>query len=111
MFGKEIPGVKEIAQEARQNDGVQQIFDRFGENLAHFLNPWLEKFHPDMIVLGGNISRSFDLFSPSLQQHLNAANKVAFEVSQLKEDAALLGSARLLDDSFFSKMKDTLPTK
>lgn len=110
-FGKEVPGVKEIAVEVAGNETAQQLFDQFGENLAGFLAPWIAKFKPDMIVMGGNISRAFDLFAPSLYRHLDTGNEISFEVSELKEDAALLGSARLLDDAFFSKLKDTLPTK
>ena len=110
-FGKKMPGVKEIAEEAQHNGEVKKLFDEFGENMAVFLEPWIKKFQPELIVLGGNMSGAYDLFSPSLYSHLGDSVRVDFKVSLLMEDAALVGSVRLLDDGFWIKIKDDLPEK
>jgi len=105
---KRLKGVKEIAEE--NNDYSRIVFDEFGSNMAEFLIPYLEKFRPEIFVMGGNISKASDLFLPAFKSELQKAGlKVDFEVSTLMEDAAIIGSARLFEPSFWNKVKDNLP--
>jgi glucokinase len=105
---KRLKGVKEIA--AENNDYSRIVFDEFGSNMAEFLIPYLEKFRPGIIVLGGNISKASDLFLPAFKSELQKADlKVDFEVSTLMEDAAIIGSAKLFDAIFWKLVKDDLP--
>ena len=105
---KRLKGVKEIAKE--NNDYSRAVFDEFGSNMAEFLIPYLKKFRPEIIVMGGNISKASDLFLPAFKSELQKAGlKVDFEVSTLMEDAAIIGSAKLFDATFWKLVKDDLP--
>jgi glucokinase len=110
VSGETLPGVKEI--EARVNTDVKAIalFVEFGHNLADFIAPWLIKFKSDQLVIGGNISRSFPLFGPQLLQKLATFNVLSsVGISALKEDAALIGSARLFDEQLWGNIVPLLP--
>ena len=98
-----------MAVAAADNTGAKNIFITFGNSLGEFLAPWLIQFGAETLVIGGNISRAYNLFKESLNSSLisnNCTTKV--EVSELKEDAALLGSAYLLDNDFWNSVKDSL---
>jgi len=109
ITGKESKGVKEIAEKAKDDDSIKQLFKDFGSSLAAFLSPYLINFGAEVLVLGGNISRAYHLFGPSLEDEMKdqKCNTVPV-LSELKEDAALLGSAYLLDDSFWGSVRGSL---
>jgi len=110
VTGKEAEGVKEVAREASGNSSVQDIFREFGSNLGSFLAPWLIRFEAEILVIGGNISYSWDLFGSSFENELRGAGcTTVVAISELKEDAALLGSAYLLDEGFWSAVQKALP--
>lgn len=109
MTGKTCSGVKEIAESVR--DGVldNTIFREFGSNLAVLLYPFLKEFDADMLVIGGNISRAFDLFEPYLSEKLRNKNIGTKVISStLKDYSAILGSARLIDPDFWGKIQISL---
>jgi glucokinase len=60
--------------------------------------------NPEMVVLGGGLMQAADLFLGSIKRVITrcaqpvAARQVRIEVSQLGEDAGLLGAARLAFD-------------
>lgn len=111
ITGLEAAGVKEIAEQAMVNEEVKNIFSRFGKNLGELLVPWLIKFPAGIIVMGGNISKAFNLYAESFKKVFNTHNiRSQLAVSDLMEDAALLGSAHLFDESFWSRIKNDLPT-
>lgn len=57
------PSVAELASLARGGDSAAILtFRRFGARLAAALGPTINAFAPDVVVLGGNIARAFDLF-------------------------------------------------
>ena len=108
--GKSIAGVKELSEKAADSREIKAIFDLYGQNLAQFLAEPLQRFEAEVLVIGGNISHALPLFQETFQQGLKQANiSVKVAVSTLKEKAALLGSARLLDDSFWAKVSRELP--
>lgn len=109
--GQEVNGVKEIAELARNEADAKAIFDLFGTNLGDFLAPWLKKFPAEIIVMGGNIAKAFDLFSGALQQVFKDQGlHTSITVSELMEDASLFGSARLFEEAFWASVKGNLPT-
>ncbi|MCB9267435.1 MAG: ROK family protein [Lewinellaceae bacterium] len=110
-FGASEAGVKAIAEAARAQPEARALFVEFGRNLGHFLAPWLKKFSAQAIVFGGNVTGAYDLFGASLSAALAEKGlDVRLEISSLKEDAALLGSARLFEASFWDAVKKDLPT-
>ncbi|MCG2462792.1 ROK family protein [Flavobacteriaceae bacterium F89] len=104
----QVQGVKAIAE---ANDGYSKIvFEEFGANMAEFMIPFLLKYRPGLIVLGGNISKASRFFLPTLQNKISEAGlDVDFEISELMEDAAIIGSAKLFDSQFWNLVKEDLP--
>jgi len=110
ISGNEVSGVKELAGLASSDKQVLDLFTEFGYNAALFLAPWLKKFRAEILVIGGNISFAYNLFGKVFESRLRKENcncKVA--LSALKEDAALMGSAYLLDDDFWKSVQHALP--
>lgn len=110
LTGKELIGVKELAAIAETDKLVMDLFTDFGDNIGLFLAPWLKKFKAEILVIGGNISRAYNLFGNVFEDRLKKENcfcEVA--ISKLKEDAALLGSAYLFDGDFWKSVQHALP--
>jgi len=107
---KELSGVKELATLASSDKTVNDLFIDFGENAGLFLAPWLKKFRAEILVVGGNISHAYNLFGDVFENRLKTEGcNCNVAISTLKEDAALLGSAYLLDDEFWSSVQHALP--
>jgi glucokinase len=110
LTGKELNGVKELAVLAASDKIVTDLFTDFGENAGLFLAPWLKKFKAEILVIGGNISHAYNLFGDVFEKRLRKENCTCeVTISKLKEDAALLGSAYLLDDDFWKSVQHALP--
>ncbi|MRR18888.1 ROK family protein [bacterium] len=110
VTGRDAAGVKEVAMEAVHLPEVRELFIEFGNSLGTFLAPWLIRFEAEILVIGGNISNGWELFGPSCESELRKAGcRTAVAISELKEDAALLGSAYLLDDVFWKAVQPALP--
>jgi glucokinase len=110
LTGKELKGVKELASLAPDDKLVNDLFIDFGDNAGQFLAPYLTRFKAEILVIGGNISHAYSLFGDVFEARLKAEKcycKIA--ISTLKEDAALLGSAYLLDDDFWKSVQHALP--
>lgn len=104
-----LPGVKEIAELYDEQPEVQNLFNEYGRNMGEILSPWLLKFRAEIVISGGNITRAFPLYKAGLFEVLNAESiSVEISISDLKEDAALLGSARLIDDNYYKRVLPTL---
>lgn len=110
LTGKEMNGVKELAEVASTDKVAMALFTDFGNNLGLFLAPWLIRFKAEIVVIGGNISHAYNLFGKIFESSLKKEgcnSKVA--LSELKEDAALLGSAWLMDSEFWKAVQHALP--
>lgn len=105
---KKMKGVKEIA--TAKNKYSQQVFEEFSTNLAEFMHLYLNTYKPDLIVLGGNISNASEQFLPSLKTKLmTKGHTIDFKISNLMEDAAIVGAAKLFDPDFWNQIKNDLP--
>ncbi len=110
ITGKEVSGVKELAKLAASEKVVKDLFTEFGDKSALFLAPWIKKFRAEILVIGGNISQAWELFGDVFESRLKKENcDVVVALSKLKEDAALLGSAYLLDNDFWKSVQHALP--
>lgn len=107
--GWQMAGVKEIADRVASDPRALVVFTEFGLNLGQFLGPWLKKFNADTLVMGGNISAAYYLFGTVFEESLkNQGLTISSFISELKEDAALIGSARLFDDTAWKQVKPLL---
>ena len=107
ITGKKTSGVKEIAD--ANNDSSKMVFVEFGTNMAEFMLPYLIKYQPDLIILGGNVSKASKLFLPALKNKIEDAGlHVDFEISDVLEEAAIIGSAKLFDSYFWEQVRNTI---
>lgn len=107
--GQKLNGVKQIAEQALTSPEAQALFDVFGEKMGVFLQPWIEKFGIEVFVMGGNISRAYNLFGPALKAYLDKAGfKMEIMISDLRETASFIGSATLIDDGFYKRVLPAL---
>lgn len=108
--GNKVEGVKTLMDKAVDEPLARSIFLEFGRNLAACLAPWLKSFGAEVLVVGGNISHALPLFEAPLQEGLQKKGvKIAISLSRMYETAALVGSARLLDDTFWKQVSAQLP--
>ena len=110
ISGREISGVRELAGLAQSDENVMDLFRNFGIDLGIFLAPWLNRFRAEIVVVGGNISHAYNLFGDHFEKSLrdnDCTCRVA--LSELKEDAAFIGAAYLLDDKFWIDIQHALP--
>jgi glucokinase len=84
--------VAAIAQRASCDAHAVASFENFGSNLGQVFRDILTPFAPDVVVIGGGISRSSQLFLPSAENQLNG-NGFKLVTSSLLDQAALLGAA------------------
>jgi glucokinase len=104
--GKTLHGVKEISEAAKTDVNAKELFVQFGDNLGKFLGPWIKKFCAEVLVIGGNMAGAYKLFGSPFEKSLEAQKiKIVVQLSELKENAALIGSARLLEPEFWEKVK------
>ena len=102
-------GVKEIA--SIENYSTAKIFDDFANNLSTFLTPYLLDFEADLLVIGGNIAKSYRLFLPKLKENLKNNNiDIAISIIENTEETSVLGSSYLFNEVFWEKIKAELPT-
>jgi glucokinase len=87
--------VEQIAQRARAGErAAGRVFKDLGTALGQFLTPWLRVFQPSCLVVGGSISRSWELFERGLQDELEPVPGLeTVTVAEQLEDAPLLGAA------------------
>lgn len=101
---KSLYDAKYMAELAMQGDkDAKDAFKEFGENLGLGLANLINIFNPDVIVIGGNISKAWNLFIKYAEKVVNekalktAAKHVKILKSELNEDAGVIGAASLVD--------------
>lgn len=110
LTGQTIPGVKDLMDKTDTDAIAKGLFLQFGQNLADCLAIPLQKFGAEVLIVGGNIAHALPLFGAIFRDGLEKAGvKVRVVVSRHSEHAALIGSARLLDDAFWEKVSVRLP--
>jgi glucokinase len=86
------PDVAALAANASRDPDAAQAFAVFGRHLGLALRMILAEFAPDLVVLGGGISRSAHLFLPAARIELRDTS-FQLQVSELMDDAPLVGAA------------------
>ena len=71
---------------------ARQSFQDFGRHLGLALNQHAQPFHPDIIVLGGGISRASHLFLPATKKALTPGFAPKIAISSLMDHAPLTGA-------------------
>lgn len=93
LTGSDVADLKELVGDGFRNSHWKTVFEEFGSNLGEFLAPYLKSENVELVVLGGSIAHSFELFNPALQRHLEENDiRARIYKSTLGEDAAMLGA-------------------
>ena len=96
--GSTVKDVKALSELYAAEGNVKEIFSEFAKNLAIFLEGFVRKEKPEIIVMGGNIAQCSDLFLVDLERELKSAGvTIPIVKAQLGEDAAILGAASLFE--------------
>lgn len=93
----------EISQKAREGEKEAiDAYQEFGKHLGIILSYGVNLIDPEIIVIGGSISYSYDLFKDPLEKNLREninflpAQKLRIIPSQLKNNAGFIGAACLV---------------
>jgi glucokinase len=84
--------VAEIAVAAPHDSAAQEAFAEFGHHLGQVIGSLLADFRADVVVLGGGISRSAELFLPITRAEI-PNRSLQIRVSELFDRAPLVGCA------------------
>ena len=88
--------VREIAERARSGDvGAVSLLDTAMEELGDALAPWVRRFGASELVVGGSMTKSWDLLMAGLRRGLAPAGPIAIRPANLRDDAPLIGAATL----------------
>lgn len=89
--------VKELADTAKAGNKLAiKTFDTFGNMMGHALLPFIKSFKPEAIILGGQISKSSDLFKDALISAISPY-KLIIKISENSSISTLLGAYNLFD--------------
>jgi len=103
QFFTNVHGIRgeTLAKRAEQGDTeALAIFTEFGRNLGEAIKTILYAVDPELIILGGSVSRSFALYEAGMRESLatfvypRSLQKLGIEISELP-NAAILGAASL----------------
>jgi glucokinase len=83
--------VSELAALAPSDQAATRAFAEFGHHIGRALRATLADFGPEVIVLGGGISRASRLFMPAARHGMMGAGSRLL-VSSLMDNAALVGA-------------------
>ena len=89
-------GVRDLAVRYQKEPLVRGIFARFACNFSRFLEGFIRKERPELIILGGSISRASDLFLYEVRLSLAEGGIfVPIERADLGDHAAIMGAGTL----------------
>ena len=91
--GKTVKNVRELCSLIPEDTLALNVLQQFGTQLGTFLNPYLNKFEADVLVIGGNISKAYPNFSEQLKREIP---NIEVYVSNSGEKAAVIGGALLI---------------
>src|SRR5690606_16087452 len=91
-FGQSISGgVKDLVELNGAN--VQWLFDKFTENFVAFTTPYLRTFAPDILIIGGSIAKSSQLFLDKLKDNfMEKGLRMQFEIIDHTDQANIIGA-------------------
>lgn len=89
---------EKLFMEAQSNESARQIVDSFVEDLALAISSLQAIFDMDMLVIGGGVSESAELWWQQLLQYLEPVmlNPLTVKTAKFENDAGILGAALLV---------------
>ncbi len=88
--------VKDMAMAFDQDEIAKELFDEFAQNFGEFIVGFVRQRDPEVIVIGGNIMKSSQLFMPQVMEILQSHDIcIPVKQAELGEEAAIIGAASL----------------
>jgi len=105
--GLQIKDAESLAKLCHEDAGAVKSFKDFAIPLSWILNLFIVKEHPEIVVIGGNISNSWNLFMDDVIERLTSSLPEMPKITKtmMGENAALIGAACCFRDAqreFFS---------
>ncbi len=100
------PVSKDVFDAAKTGDALAlEILEEYYERLGQFLGTLCSVLDPEVVVLGGGVSKAGDMLlqgvEPRLKKHVfHAASQVELRIAQLGNDAGAYGAVKLVLDAF-----------
>ncbi len=92
--GIKVGDARAVTDKAETDVHAKTALQIFTADLSWFLDYFIRKHHPDVIVVGGNIARAWNLFIPDTIRQLGAlVSNIPIKPAVLGEDAMLIGAA------------------
>jgi|GEM_PF-2074461 len=96
VLGGKYVRIEEMAERARNGDlEAMHFFEEYGKNLALALSHAIHILDPEMVVIGGGIGKSYELFMPIVKENLQellsfiSVDDILFERAKSEESGAL----------------------
>lgn len=109
VLSKENLAAKIIYEAGRAGDKLAiEVFQRAGAYLGVGLANLINILGPEIIVIGGGVADSWDLFEPAMREQIrqrafpSLSQNVIIKKAECGDNAGLLGAARLAFDSLIS---------
>jgi glucokinase len=99
------PGEQLFHEALQGNIRAKEVFAEFGRNLGNAIGIILLTIDPEIVILGGSVSKSFAFFRDAMWDSLSSfpyprtLRQLRIEVSEV-DNVAILGAAALLYDAF-----------
>lgn len=88
--GIDVTGLRELLQLRNKHTVITDILAEYSDHLLHFITFFSEQEATDRLIIGGNISKAWDIFRVF---NPTAFDRFDIRISQLGEHAALIGAA------------------
>jgi glucokinase len=102
LVGKPLSPKETEALARGGNKKARAVYETVGKHLGVAASTLLKSFNPDVFLVGGGISPSFDLFEAAMKKEMKRqtfpvmAEQTHFARATLGNDAGLLGAAQLM---------------
>jgi glucokinase len=98
LTGKKVDNGKQLFDLAMEgNEPAKQAFADMGMAMAEVLIPWIKRFEPECLIIGGKIGNASEFFLPAFNKKIQDENIIIdIHISSDNEASALVGAAGLL---------------
>ena len=104
VYGKEI-SPRNLESKCFQNDfKALSIYENFGENLGIVLSHVINMLDPQVITIGGGLSKAYNLFKDSMNKTINkycptySKNQIVIAPSKLRELSTMIGACIMVEN-------------
>jgi len=98
LGGNAVQDIKTLTEGIDVDTKARKAIDQLAHWLANFLLTHIPVLKPDVIVVGGNISKAHRLFLPQVSHLLSEHGQlIPVKVAEMGEQAAMLGAAFMMN--------------